>query len=203
LQRNNNFFCRHHGNPKILVPLPPPPPPSPPQNPSNFLCHACPHLVILCAAICDIQGLLACLTAQQEHRVLVYKKLNTSFQAMVRSRNFDGYQLLYQQATSEFTVISANINAVEQELQNVRHEGTTAQICNGIRTLQQFEKKKLLVTAHSQATELKHCLGVDIQGWVESKGLVESFGSHQSALASIIESINDTLEEIHCEASDL
>jgi hypothetical protein len=135
--------------------------------------------------------------------VLVYKKLNTSFQAMVQGRSFDGYQSLYQQTTSEFAVISSNINAVEKELLHERHNGVTTQICRGIRNLQQLEKKKLLVTAHSQAMDLKDCLGVEVKGIGDAGYLFETVESHRSAVFSLVESINEVLEEIQCEASDL
>ena len=123
------------------------------------------------------------------------------------SGNITTYPNLCAKVTASFSVLSDTINAVKSSLEEDnenKDDNGRKEITNFINQLQKSESDKLNLTAalHLERLRLRNLRVGDGDDDVTMKLLTEGIRSLETKIASVVESINEVLEELRCIAAE-
>ncbi|KAG8471059.1 hypothetical protein KFE25_009480 [Diacronema lutheri] len=151
-----------------------------------------------------VAELVRLLHAMQSERVESYSMFEQGFQAFLTELSAPRYEQICAQVTAEFSHISSAINAIEAALL----ERDALSLAKHVRALQALEKRKLSVTIEQQlvrrelrVAELRSAVDNGAASNVGERR--EQEGLLRAGLAELVSDINDTLDEIQCELSEL
>eukprot|EP00571_Detonula_confervacea_P017375 CAMPEP_0172298832 /NCGR_PEP_ID=MMETSP1058-20130122/1304_1 /TAXON_ID=83371 /ORGANISM="Detonula confervacea, Strain CCMP 353" /LENGTH=279 /DNA_ID=CAMNT_0013008125 /DNA_START=15 /DNA_END=854 /DNA_ORIENTATION=+ len=162
--------------------------------------------------VVDLLGMI--FRAQQE-RVATYKMFEKGLSTILISGNMTNYPTLCAKVTASFSVLSDTINSVKSSLEgnnNNNRKDITSVICQ----LQKTEGEKLNLTAalHLEKLRLRNS---QLEVMVASSSSSSSDGAEddrtvkllkdgiqtlERKIKSVVESINEVLEELRCFAAD-
>jgi hypothetical protein len=138
----------------------------------------------------------------------IYRGLST----ILMSGNITTYPNLCAKVTASFSVLSDTINSVKSSVDyddgEDKQDNGRNEIFNFITHLQKFESEKLSLTAalHLERLRLRNLRLGDGYGEgcdeVTMKLLMEGIRSLENRIASVVESINDVLDELRCIAME-
>mmetsp|Transcript_26427 Transcript_26427/g.42464 ORF Transcript_26427/g.42464 Transcript_26427/m.42464 type:complete len:149 (+) Transcript_26427:103-549(+) len=137
----------------------------------------------------NAKALLKEFTKRQEQRANSYSELRFFFKRYLGDRDVKTYQSSCKSITKKFKAIGDDILKIEKELIELKRNEWAAHI----RQIQDNEKAKLQLTVKIQVLKTKYLLDRQDK---DAPEYTSTLRSYQRQMATIIEKINDTLEEI-------
>jgi len=161
----------------------------------------------------DLVALLRVFLERQEERVAAYRRFEEGFLLFLQVAEAEpaSYEALVKHSTGIFATISAAINGIESEL---RGRGPAAlQLADLLRSIQGLEREKLQLTAQLQI--VRHGLALDALRAEGDEFDADGMEARMAALradegadlgrrlTSLTGQLNDALDEVRCELSEL
>jgi hypothetical protein len=152
----------------------------------------------------DVPELARLLRAMQTERVESYAMFEDGFNTFLDQLSAPRYEQLCAQVTAEFAHISGAINAIADAMD----EQGSAPLARMVRGLQGLEKRKLSVTVELQLVR-RELRVLELRAAVDEAAAELAPEKHaqsatlRSGLAELVGEINEVMDEIQCEVTEL